>query len=305
MPLVVHSRDAPACSTSSSTGQLESRGESDATVGSVLTILPSLQNETSTQVSPCAMSRRCGATSPSCCKGIHEAELGLGGSTARRSVRANFVCRSLAQDAHGQYLDIFRGTSGKYPPRCQKGRRPKNRSRMKGGKSVQSFWCAGSLFGLSVRSFLFSGELLLAGRSAAWCSCLFFPLQSSVVWVVSAFLFLGPLQAFQKKGRRPRNRSLPWRLYGQVPPMYDGLRVFDGPVIFLLIHSFIHSFIHTDSATPHRERSTACQVWHMSARNRVPKPSLKHRWFTRNTALLCSPRSSSLRPPVSAAVSSA
>ena len=92
----------PACSASSSTGQLESRGESDATVGTVLTILPSLQNETSTQVSPCAMSRRCGATSPSCCKGIYEAELGLGGSTARRSVRANFVCRSLAQDVHGQ-----------------------------------------------------------------------------------------------------------------------------------------------------------------------------------------------------------
>ena len=144
-------------SASSSTGQLESRGESDATVGTVLTILPSLQNETCTQVSPCAMSCRCGATSPSCCKGIYEAELGLGGSTARRSVRENFVCRSLVQDVHGQYPDIFRGTSGKYPPRCQKGRRPKNRSRLKGGKSVPCFWCAGSLFGLSVRSLLFLG----------------------------------------------------------------------------------------------------------------------------------------------------
>ena len=80
----------PACSASSSTGQLESRGESDATVGTVLTILPSLQNETSTQVSPCAMSRRCGATSPSCCKGIYEAELGLGGSTARRKCSGKF-----------------------------------------------------------------------------------------------------------------------------------------------------------------------------------------------------------------------
>ena len=74
--------------------QLESSGESDATVGTVLTILPSLLNETGTQVSPGAMSSRCGATCPSCCKGIFEAEVGLGGSTPRRCVRVNLVCRS-------------------------------------------------------------------------------------------------------------------------------------------------------------------------------------------------------------------
>ena len=37
----------------------------------------------------------------------------------------------------------------------------------------------------------------------------------------------------------------------------------------------VHSFIHSVCATPHRECSTACSVWHMSARTCVPKPSLK------------------------------
>ena len=43
-----------------------------------------------------------------------------------------------------------------------------------------------------------------------------------------------------------------------------------------------HKHVHSDCATPHRERTTACHVWHMSARKRVPKPSLKHRWFTQS-----------------------
>ena len=127
------------------------------------------------------MSRRCGATSPSCCKGIYEAELGLGGSTARRIVRANFVCRSLAQDVHGQYPDIFRGTSGKYPPRCQKGRRPKNRSRMKGVKAFQVsgalarclfFLCARSFFWVVVVGWSVCGLVLVSVLPARVLRCL-------------------------------------------------------------------------------------------------------------------------------------